>query len=83
MQFMLDGLHRICSFYSWTGSVEAICFRCLPQWEGTSFARKGLSAQPGSVYHLIGRQACSPWHIIAIEISTSCFSLPVVDSGIG
>lgn len=64
-------------------SVEAICFRCLPQWEGTSFARKGLSAQPGSVYHLIGRQACSPWHIIAIEISTSCFSLPVVDSGIG
>ena len=62
---------------------EAICFRCLPQGEGTSFAWKGLSAQPASAYHSIDRQAFPPWHIIAIEISTSCFSLPVVDSGIG
>lgn len=83
MQFMLDGLHRICSFYSWTGSVKAICFRCLPQREGVSFALKGLSAQPGGAYHSIDRQAFPPWHIIAIEISTSCFSLPVVGSGIG
>ena len=83
VQFMLDGLHRICSFYSWTGSVKAICFRCLPQREGASFALKGLSAQPGGAYHSIDRQAFPPWHIIAIEISTSCFSLPVVGSGIG
>lgn len=70
-------------FDSWTGSVKAICFRCLPQREGASFALKGLSAQPGGAYHSIDRQAFPPWNIIAIEISTSCFSLPVVGSGIG
>lgn len=82
MLFMLDELHRTCFLDSWIGIVIPICFGCLPHRKGVSFARKVLSAQPGTAYHLIDRQACSPRHIIALAIYTSCYSLSTVNSSI-